>query len=79
MHEDIPLEGVMPYDPESAGEDLAQRVTDDTGAGGDPHQHNERKASEIAGQMTEDTGAGGDMNLHAERKVEQMGDQMFDD
>jgi len=77
MHEDMPLEGVMPYDPASAGEDLAQRVTDDTDAGGDPHQHNERKASAIAKQMTEDTGAGGDMNLHAERKVEQTGDQMF--
>jgi len=78
MHEDMPLEGVMPYDPASAGEDLAQRVTDDTDAGGDPHQHNERKASAIAKQVTEDTGAGGDMNLHAERKVEQTGDQMFE-
>jgi len=78
MHEEMPLEGVMPYDPASAGEDLAQRVTDDTDAGGDPHQHNERKASAIARQMTEDTGAGGDMNLHAERKVEQTGDQMFE-
>ena len=65
----------MPYDPASAGEDLAQRVTEDTDAGGDPHQHNERKASAIVRQMTEDTGAGGEMNLHAERKVEQMGDQ----
>ena len=78
MHEDMPLEGVMPYDPASAGEDLAQRVTDDTDAGGDPHQHNERKASALARQMTEDTGAGGDMNLHAERKVEQTGDQRFE-
>ena len=79
MQEDMPLEGIVPYDPASAGEDLAQRATDDTDAGGDPHQHNERKASEMARQMTEDTGSGGDMNLHAERKVEQMGDQMFDD
>jgi hypothetical protein len=78
IHEDMPLEGVMPYDPASAGEDLAQRVTDDTDAAGDPHQHNERKASAIARQMTEDTGAGGDMNLHAERKVQQTGDQMFE-
>jgi hypothetical protein len=67
----------MPYDPESAGENLAERTTEDTGAGGDPHQHNEIKAREMANQMTEDTGAGGDMNLHAQRKVEQMGDQTF--
>jgi hypothetical protein len=79
MHEDMPLEGVMPYDPESAGEDLAERTTEDTGAGGDPHQHNERKAGEMARQMTEDTGAGGDMNLHAERKVKQLGEEMFED
>ncbi len=78
MQEEMPLEGVMPYDPASAGDDLAQRVTDDTDAGGDPHQHNERKASEIARQITEDTGSGDDMNLHAERKVEQAGDQMFE-
>jgi hypothetical protein len=76
--EEMPLKGVMPYDPESAGEDLAERTTEDTGAGGDPHQHNEIKAREMARQMTEDTGAGGDMNLHARRKVEQMGDQMFE-
>lgn len=74
MHEDMPLAGVMPYDPASAEEDLAQRVTEDTDAGGDPHQHNERKADGLAHQMTEDTGAGGDMNLHAERKTEQSGD-----
>ena len=78
MHEEMPLEDIMPYDPASAGEGLARRVTDDTDAGGDPHQHNERKASAIARQMTEDTGAGGNMNLHAERKVEQTGDQMFE-
>ena len=75
MHEDMPLEGVMPYDPASAGEDLAQRVTEDTDAGGDPHEHNERKASGMTRQMTEDTNASGDMNLHAERKVKQSGDQ----
>ena len=79
MHEDMPLAGVMPYDPASAGEDLAQRTTEDTDAGGDPHQHNERKAGEMARQMTEDTGAGGDMNLHAERKVKQLGEEMFED
>ena len=79
MQEGMPLEGVMPYDPASAGEDLAERTTKDTGAEGDPHQHNESKAGEMAQQMTEDTGAGGDMNLHAERKVEQMGDEMFED
>ena len=78
MQEDMPLAGIMPYDPASAGEDLAQRVTEDTDAGGDPHQHNEIKARQMAKQMTEDTGADGDMNLHAERKVEQAGDQMFE-
>ena len=75
MHEDMPLAGVMPYDPASAGEDLAQRVTEDTDAGGDPHQHNERKAGEMARQMTEDTNAAGNMTLHAERKVQQSGEQ----
>lgn len=79
MQEGMPLEGVAPYDPASAEEDLAQRVTEDTDAGGDPHLHNERKANEIARQMTEDTGAGGDMTLHAERKVEQMGNEMFEE
>jgi hypothetical protein len=79
MQEGMPLEGVMPYDPESAGEDLAQRVTEETGAGGDPHAHNEQKASEIATEMTEDTGAGGDMNLDAERRVDEMGNRMFED
>jgi hypothetical protein len=75
MHEDMPLASVMPHDPSSAGEDLAQRVTEDTDAGGDPHEHNERKASGMARQMTEDTNASGDMNLHAERKVKRSGDQ----
>jgi hypothetical protein len=74
MQEDMPLAGVMPHAPASAGEDLAQRVTEDTDAGGDPHEHNERKAGEMASQMTEDTNAAGDMTLHAERKVEQAGD-----
>ena len=78
MQEDMPLAGIMPYDPASTGEDLAERTTEDTGARGDPHRHNESKAREMAKQMTEDTGAGGDMNLHAERKVEQAGDQMFE-
>jgi hypothetical protein len=76
--EEMPLEGVMPYDAAGAEEDLAERTTEDTGAGGDPHQHNEIKAREMAERMTEDTRAGGDMNLHAERKVEQTGDQMFE-
>jgi hypothetical protein len=62
-------------EPVSAGEDLAQRVTEDTDAGGDPHEHNERKAGEMARQMTEDTNAAGDMTLHAERKAELSGDQ----
>jgi hypothetical protein len=79
MHEDMPLEGVMPYDPASAEEDLARRAAGETGSGGDVHLHAERKAGEMAHQMTEDTGADGDMNLHAERKVQQMGSEMFED
>ena len=55
----------MPYDPAGAEENLAQRVTEETGSGGDVHLHVERKADEIAQQMTEDTGAGEDMDLHA--------------
>jgi hypothetical protein len=79
MQEGMPLEDVMPYEPKGAAEDLAERATEETGSGGDVHQHAERKAGEMAQQMTEDTGADGDMNLHAERKVEQMGDEMFRD
>ena len=75
---DMPLEEVMPYDPASAEEDLAERATEETGSGGDIHLHAERKAGEMARQITEDTGAGTDMNLHAERKVEQMGNDLFD-
>ena len=78
MMKDMPLEGTG-MDPEAAHEDLAQRVTEDTGSGGDPHQHAERKADEIANQITEETGAGGDMQVHAERKVEQMGREMFEE
>lgn len=77
MQEEMPLEGAMPYDPASAGEDLASRATEETGSEGDVHLHAERKADEMAQQMTEDTGAAGDMNLHAERKVKQMGNEMF--
>jgi hypothetical protein len=79
VQEDMPLEEIMPYDPASAEEDLAERMTEETGSGGDLHLHAERKAGKMARQMTEDTGAGGDMNLHAERKVEQMGNDLFDD
>lgn len=79
MMQDMPLEGHMPIDPAAAEEDLAQRVTEDTGSGGDPHQHNERKADEIAKSITEDTGAEGDMNLHAERKVDEMGNRMYEE
>jgi hypothetical protein len=79
MMEDMPLEGKMPIDPAAAEEDIAQRITEDTGTGGDPHEHNEIKADQMAQSMTEDTGAGGDMNLHAERKVDQMGNEMFED
>jgi hypothetical protein len=67
MMQDMPLQGHMPIDPAQAEEDLAQRVTEDTGSGGDPHLHNERKAEEISNQITDDTGAEGDMQVHAER------------
>ncbi len=79
MMQDMPLEGVMPYDPASAEEDLAKRVMEETGSDGDPHAHNERKADEISKQFTEDTGADGDMIEHAERKVNQMGREMFEE
>jgi hypothetical protein len=69
----------MRYDPASAEENLAQRVTEDTGSGGGPHAHNERKADAMAAEMTVDTGAGGYMNLDAERRVDDMADTMFGD
>jgi hypothetical protein len=78
MMKDMPLEGTG-MDPEAAHEDLAQRVTEDTGSGGDPHLHAERKAEELSKEMTEDTGAEGDMNVHADHKVEQMKEEMFED
>jgi hypothetical protein len=56
MQEGMPLEEAIPYDPASAVEDLAQRVTEKTGSGGDVHLHAERKADEMAQQMTQDTG-----------------------
>ena len=73
MGEDMPLDEYVPYNASGAGEDLAQRVTEDTGGHGDPHAHNEQKADEISRQMTEDTGAEGDMTKHAEGKVDQVG------
>src|SRR5215212_10625093 len=78
MMKDMPLEGTG-MDPEAAHDDLAQRVTEETGSGGDPHLHAERKADEMSKAMTEDTGAEGDMQAHADRKVEQMGEEMFED
>jgi hypothetical protein len=78
MMKDMPLEGTG-MDPEAAHEDLAQRVTEDTGSEGDPHLHAERKADELSKEMTEDTGAEGDMQAHADRKVEQMADEMFEE
>ncbi len=79
MMEDMPLEGKMPIDPAAAEQDLAQRVTEDTGGHGDPHRQNEEKADEMADQMTEETGSDGDMNLHAERKTEQAENEMLED
>jgi hypothetical protein len=78
MMQDMPLEETG-MDPEAAHEDLAQRVTEETGSGGDPHLHAERRAEQLANEMTEDTGGGGDMQVHADRKVEQMKEEMFED
>lgn len=75
MLEDMPL-GI---DPERAHDDLAQRVTEDTGSGGDPHLHAQRKEDEIATDMTEDTGAEGDMQAHADQKVNQMAKEMLEE
>src|SRR3712207_4504095 len=60
MGKDMPLDEYHPYNAAEAHEDLAQRVTEETGGHGDPHLHNEQKAEEISRQMTEDTGAEGD-------------------
>src|SRR3712207_2713496 len=78
MMKDMPLEG-QPMDPEAAHDDLAQRVTEERGTGGDPHRHAERKADELSKEMTEDTGAEGDMQVHADRKVDQMANDMFEE
>jgi hypothetical protein len=79
MGKDMPLDEYIPYNAAEAEEDLAQRVTEDTGGHGDPHAHNEQKAEEISRQMTEDTGAEGDMTRHAEGKVDQMGQEIFEE
>ncbi len=78
MGKDMPLDEYVPFNAAEAEEDLAQRVTEDTGGHGDPHAHNEQKADEISRQMTEDTGAEGDMTKHAQGKVDQMGQEMFE-
>ncbi len=75
--ENMPLEDSMPYNAEDAGDDLAARVTEDSGGHGDPHAHNEQRSNDMAEQMTEETGADGDMTEHAEGKVAQHGQQMF--
>jgi hypothetical protein len=79
MGKDMPLDEYVPFNAAEAEEDLARRITEDTGGHGDPHAHNERKAEEISRQMTEDTGAEGDMTRHAEGKVDQMGQEMFEE
>ena len=79
MGKDMPLDEYVPFNAAEAGEDLARRVTEDTGGHGDPHAHNERKADEISRQMTEDTGVEGDMTMHAGGKVDQMGQEMFEE
>jgi hypothetical protein len=54
MMEDMPLQGSMPIDPASAEEDLAQRITEDTGAGGDMALHAERKVELMGSEMFQD-------------------------
>jgi hypothetical protein len=53
MMQDMPLEG-QPMDPEAAHDDLAQRVTEETGSGGDPHLHADRGAEQMADEMFEE-------------------------
>lgn len=79
MGKDMPLDDHVPFNAAEAEEDLARRITEDTGGHGDPHAHNEQKADEMSRRMTEDTGAEGDMTKHAEGKVDQMGQEMFED
>ena len=78
MGKGMPLDEYVPFNAAEAEEDLAQRVTEDTGGHGDPHAHNEQRAEEISRQMTEETGAEEDMTKHAEGKVDQMGREMFE-
>ncbi|MBA3609813.1 MAG: hypothetical protein H0W54_00095 [Rubrobacter sp.] len=79
VQEDMPLEDIMPQSAESAANDLAARVTEDTGGSGDPYEHASGKADELARQMTDDTDADGDMNLYADRKVEGMKEDLAQD
>src|SRR5215217_8668320 len=53
MMKDMPLEGTG-MDPEAAHDDLAQRVTEDTGAEGDMQQHADRKVEQMGREMFED-------------------------
>jgi hypothetical protein len=53
MMQDMPLEG-QPMDPEAAHDDLAQRVTEETGAGGDMQEHADRKVDQMANEMFEE-------------------------
>ena len=75
MSEDMPL-GI---DPKGAHEELGQRITEDTGSGGDIHLHAQRRGDEMKKEMTEDTGAGADMIEHADRKVQQMENELLGD
>src|SRR5215207_872865 len=53
MMKDMPLEGTG-MDPEAAHDDLAQRVTEDTGSEGDPQLHADRKVEQMGREMLED-------------------------
>jgi hypothetical protein len=54
MMEDIPLQGQMPIDPERAEKDLAQSITEDTGAEGDMGLHAKRKVEQMGSEMFQD-------------------------
>src|SRR5829696_273014 len=53
MMKDMPLQGTG-MDPEAAHDDLAQRVTEDTGSEGDMQAHADRKVQQMGEEMFED-------------------------
>ncbi len=53
MGKDMPLDEYVPYNAAEAEEDLAQRVTEDTGAEGDMTKHAEGKVDQMGQEMFE--------------------------